>query len=658
MIRLLVLASAAALAAAECPNACSGHGTCGAYDMCTCYRNWESNDCSERTCPFDLAHVDTPLGDLDGSGGALTAPGVYAATVASVHANFVIIGSTKYPQGAMEQFPDAQLNEGHFYHECSNKGLCDRKTGECECFDGYEGTACQRASCPNGCSGHGTCETIQELAEDRHFGDTNVEHESYGSGYGNFKNDMHTYGAYPGQIEAAKTAALMNYPNGLSGASSAASASAAKAYNVERGNVPYAKWDKRATMGCKCDPGYFAADCSLRKCKYGVDPLFVSRGTPRYEKTGVWLYSTLATPATRSFLGQFSLTFFDSFGEDFVVPGVQISATLTTVGAGGGEQVTNNAVGSTTCAEIEAYFPNDILKSTSSTQPFCTLMNVDGATTATSAGTMMASPDSNQDTIRMGYIFDYGSGNPGFIKDIMVTHQTILGTVSSSNQATFVKVNYEQGVWGEMTTTTTYDFRLPTFVYRSDGTANTNADNDLYTAHDVSQWIKQAVTDFDCTTSLNECKTDRVLAYNKAGAQGEVAVDVLTCTENLLPVSSYSLAWGFGGSGLSAATAGDHNSYATSCKLNDASVTGNSEAVTTSIQADWSSSVATGTGIWVQGADIDDRDNQGIIAAKLTTNYEYVTQCSNRGTCDSETGLCKCFAGYTNDNCDTQTAII
>ena len=33
---------------AECPNACSSHGKCGAYDACECYRNWMSNDCSER----------------------------------------------------------------------------------------------------------------------------------------------------------------------------------------------------------------------------------------------------------------------------------------------------------------------------------------------------------------------------------------------------------------------------------------------------------------------------------------------------------------------------------------------------------------------------------------------------------------------------------
>lgn len=31
----------------ECPNACSSHGQCGAFDMCTCFKNWMGGDCSE-----------------------------------------------------------------------------------------------------------------------------------------------------------------------------------------------------------------------------------------------------------------------------------------------------------------------------------------------------------------------------------------------------------------------------------------------------------------------------------------------------------------------------------------------------------------------------------------------------------------------------------
>ena len=56
----------------------------------------------------------------------------------------------------------------HYYMECSNKGLCDRVSATCACFTGYEGHSCQRASCPNDCSGHGVCKTNRELADDHY----------------------------------------------------------------------------------------------------------------------------------------------------------------------------------------------------------------------------------------------------------------------------------------------------------------------------------------------------------------------------------------------------------------------------------------------------------------------------------------------------------
>lgn len=94
VLRVGVLVSIAKLAAAECPNACSGHGTCGAYDMCTCYNGYMANDCSERVCPFGLAHVDSPKGDLNMNND------IEYKTVAS--------GSQVYKLGASELFPIMQ----------------------------------------------------------------------------------------------------------------------------------------------------------------------------------------------------------------------------------------------------------------------------------------------------------------------------------------------------------------------------------------------------------------------------------------------------------------------------------------------------------------------------------------------------------------------
>merc|ERR1711965_89120 len=39
------------------------------------------------------------------------------------------------------------------------------------------------------------------------------------------------------------------------------------------------------------------------------------------------------------------------------------------------------------------------------------------------------------------------------------------------------------------------------------------------------------------------------------------------------------------------------------------------------------------------------------------STYEYVAECSNRGICDSSSGVCTCFPGYGNDNCDEQNAL-
>ena len=52
----------------------------------------------------------------------------------------------------------------HRSTECSSRGNCDYGTGTCTCQEGFEGRACERLSCPNGCGGHGTCVSLESLA--------------------------------------------------------------------------------------------------------------------------------------------------------------------------------------------------------------------------------------------------------------------------------------------------------------------------------------------------------------------------------------------------------------------------------------------------------------------------------------------------------------
>jgi len=179
---LLIIAFIGSVSAA-CDNQCSGHGYCTTDDVCKCYDNWgmglgyDSGDCSERICPFEISWVDRPN----------------------------------------------DKGRFHKYLECAGRGICDRGSGECACFDGYEGKGCQRSTCPNDCSGHGTCEYIEDLA--------------YGSSWGDFDGTT--------VMESSKTFA-------------------------------YRGWDSHKARGCVCDATYGDVDCSKRMCPFGTDVLDVS----------------------------------------------------------------------------------------------------------------------------------------------------------------------------------------------------------------------------------------------------------------------------------------------------------------------------------------------------------------------------------------------
>jgi len=52
-----------------------------------------------------------------------------------------------------------------------------------------------------------------------------------------------------------------------------------------------------------------------------------------------------------------------------------------------------------------------------------------------------------------------------------------------------------------------------------------------------------------------------------------------------------------------------------------------------------------------------DLQSMSLVTEGTATTFQYVGQCSNRGFCNGETGLCECYAGYSNHNCDTQNML-
>lgn len=261
--------------AADCPNACSGHGTCSnAYDTCQCYRMWTGNDCSQRMCPSGRAFVDSGNGDVNSDG----VVGLHLWTASSsltdnkfgdgipVLRNSLSSNRRTWERNLVDAFGPRAFSalgqvadEGHFYSECSSRGLCDRASGICQCFPGFEGLGCRRMACPNDCSGHGVCKRIAEAAD---FGST---------------------------------------------------------YNL---------WDVNAARTCQCDYGWNGYDCSSRRCPYGDDPLHTNSTGSEVQA----VYVKCNSAAGNGVEGTMKLEFSDAYGQTWVTNNITLDSS-NTVGA-------------------------------------------------------------------------------------------------------------------------------------------------------------------------------------------------------------------------------------------------------------------------------------------------------------------------------------
>jgi len=450
----------------------------------------------------------------------------------------------------------------------------------------------------------------------------------------------------------------------------------------------------------------------MKLCRYGVDPLFIPSNY-LYSADGVIEYDWDAPHFEKAFVeivggngmkGQFDLTIYDVYGEKYVLDGLNYAAYES-----------NNY---TKCEEIMGYFPNDKLKDTTMgtfhhqmahkgglvssaylggmTKPFCTAMAVNNTWKEATGFKLkyMIGDVAKDEQVGIRYEFDYNRGNPGYIKDLFIENLTpepsyaeevedavygYYGVIKQGEVAEYSDTNKnfdpttnrfmysDDNLFqsGKHDVINDYGVTLPGYIIQAmNGSMNVLLSRDVhfYVEPRTCMDIHTAHAE-EYSGSCKQYKTSKVMIFGREyqiNATGEEWLEVdaphtsdyvvgpesedyvvkahvfrpvtnLTLTTpllfpdsgpNMLDYNNITYKW-------TGATTGPGT--ATVAKGAVGSVTGKSQL------AAYPEKVP--------------------IKAKLTQVYQYVSECSGRGTCDRETGLCSCFTGYSHDNCDTQTPV-
>jgi len=455
LLRFGILASLAAYASAKCDNQCSGHGTCMTDDVCQCYDNFgsglshDSGDCSDRICPFEVAWVDHP-------------------DVAGHH---------------------------HKYMECAGKGICDRSTGECSCFEGYEGKGCQRSACPNDCSGHGRCDYIEDLP--------------YGATWNDWVDENSA-----NSLMTSRTQSL---------------------FSDDAKMFEYHLWDKSKSRKCVCDATYGDLDCSKRLCPYGTDVLDTKDDTyygldeQKYQEQTI-LLSSLSGNYDQLASKSFALTFTSRLNETFTTVPIALSGSTDVIdlqndiklallklpnGVIDGVKV---AVDYIEAAELYKLVSDNLFPSITFN---ATTVAGNNATGADSMTTMDAVTNAQTGKLAVGCSL---SGD--MVPRVSPTTITAFGNIGSTAQGTMLRSNGTTGVYyGSAVTVSNSE----TVTACTVGSANiTMTDDPTLTAGD---WVSIPA----CGISAAQVKTTGTFLILEAG--GEATIAVAGATAALYPLS-------------------------------------------------------------------------------------------------------------------------
>lgn len=607
---------------------------------------------------YNHAWVTSSNGDLNFDGD------IYDAT--SYHYDYKFTSSSAYlstdaqPGGTFEMWPSTHSttqDEGHFYMECSNRGLCDRKTGLCKCFEGYEGGACKRRVCPNDCSGHGVCRSVSQLL-----------------------NDYNT----------------------LNGAS--------RAYNL---------WDKDMARTCKCDPGFTGPDCSEKLCPYGDDPLTTNYQIN--EVQWVEVRSELATGSVTAALGgTTTFSYRDHYGEVWTTDPISVMHYDATTTADQMATDLENALEglpndvfkdvSVTAGFCETVLPNKFAQfdANSATDKYNAGTNPTGflrcpASSATYSQGHLVVDASDQTVYINGYegsIATYegtavGSSveaggtdatcnlivhpecvrfrieflsNPGDLEQITadISEVTINGKTNHQNGNTDIKTSTTDQLQLVTDSTASFGYTLTSGVVLSStddqGTINTVTKTISFgtassNAHTFPVGVK---IDLYCTTNSVKAYLGRyTVATTSTGGSS------VTVTETIIAPNGDCATAGDGTTEINLVThyidtnIDFSNEALVGYAVNFDTFMGSSLYTDTIVES--TSYPAAGTGyIFLEGTSSIGQTVNAATGVKLIAygvGSKENVECGDRGLCDREAGDCKCFTGYTGDSCSLQNSL-
>jgi len=217
--------------------------------------------------------------------------------------HFTVFAPVTRPTQESATINKAHLMGGSCPNQCSGQGTC-RQQGQCVCFAGFEGYDCSMRTCPS----------AESWGQDQEVMHT----QSECAGRGLCQRTTGTCSCFDGfEGAACERATCPNDCNGHGKCRTLAELPKVQQYG-------YSSWEVKRIQKCLCDGGFSGADCSQRYCPFGDDPETICRYQDRQVQRFTLDFYTDPTgtgrPDVDAATDQFALIFTSVSGTNYTTP--------------------------------------------------------------------------------------------------------------------------------------------------------------------------------------------------------------------------------------------------------------------------------------------------------------------------------------------------